>query len=695
MLVGKGTLALQLSPTMAVSAWRWLDCLRDRSEQRSLFVALQSAGSAHAQRQSLEEIAQDLIAARTVVLVSGLSKQGGEFRLGQREARRCEDFVHVRVLQLEGDTQLFQDHVIGDTLLDGARRHAVVATAQMDDEPIEKARKDRVAARDESLFILLGKESAHFVLVDGERRIGELDDVDHLRVAQVERVADTAQYVVVDHRNSMHGPIGLEDDSLGDRDVHAAIPGAHDDHLADSATDATIAASSLYRRAFRRGMSCEPLSMKILSRSCVVLLAIVLPTKISSATSDQTWLFSIDRWGNAEYQLAIIEDDDGALTGRFGDWPLTGVRTGQSIDFAAIDSHGDRHRFQGTRSGDTLSGNAEYPDTNHRGDRVQHSFRARRLDTPLASEPMTRTLTPSTYSNEFTAHRAPVMIIRPGDVITTTTLDSGGVDHHGKTQALYGNPQTGPFFVAGAAPGDVLAVRIRHLALNRDHADSLDGFAGRAMTPGLAVKSAGLGNRVRWRLDREHDLAMLDDPPERLADFTIPVRPMLGGLGVAPDFGFAPASTGDTGRFGGNMDFNGLVEGVTVFLPVFQPGALLYLGDGHALQGDGEINQWALETSLDVEFSVDVLTARPMATPRLESAIALTVIGQAGSLDDALRSATAGMVQWLEQDYGLDAREASLVIGALANYRVATVAGRNAGMSLSLPKGPLQRLARK
>jgi acetamidase/formamidase len=167
---------------------------------------------------------------------------------------------------------------------------------------------------------------------------------------------------------------------------------------------------------------------------------------------------------------------------------------------------------------------------------------------------------------------------------------------------------------------------------------------------------------------------------------------MLGGIGVAPDFGFAPFSAGDSGRFGGNMDYNGIVEGVTVYLPVFQPGALLYLGDGHALQGDGETTQWALETSLDVEFSVEVLPSRPLATPRIESDDAIATLGQAGSLDEAVRLAAAGMVQWLHQDYGLDDREASLVIGTAAELRIVTLAGRNAGVAMRLRTDRLRML---
>src|SRR5207249_8516100 len=82
----------------------------------------------------------------------------------------------------------------------------------------------------------------------------------------------------------------------------------------------------------------------------------------------------------------------------------------------------------------------------------------------------------------------------------------------------------------------------------------------------------------------------------------------------------APPGSGDYGRYGGNMDFNEIVEGATVYLPVSVPGALLYVGDGHALQGDGELNGNALETSMDVEFTVDVIPGKRVPGPRVESA---------------------------------------------------------------------------
>ena len=167
------------------------------------------------------------------------------------------------------------------------------------------------------------------------------------------------------------------------------------------------------------------------------------------------------------------------------------------------------------------------------------------------------------------------------------------------------------------------------------------------------------------------------------------MKPMLGGLAVAPGFGMPPMSTGDTGRFGGNMDFNAVVEGNIVYLPVQQPGALLYLGDAHALQGDGETSQYALETSMDVTFSVELIKAKAIAMPRVESPTKIMVLGQAGSLDDALKAASTGIVAWLQQDYGMTLSQAAQVMGSAIQYSVANLAGRSVGVAATLDKALL------
>ncbi|HPH70708.1 MAG TPA: acetamidase/formamidase family protein, partial [Kofleriaceae bacterium] len=142
------------------------------------------------------------------------------------------------------------------------------------------------------------------------------------------------------------------------------------------------------------------------------------------------------------------------------------------------------------------------------------------------------------------------------------------------------------------------------------------------------------------------------------------------------------------------MDFNEVIEGNTVFLPVQQPGALLYLGDAHALQGDGETSQYALETSMDVEFSVELVKNKAIAMPRVESPTQIMVLGQAGSLDDALRAATSGMVDWLNLDYGLTVSESAQILGSAVKYSVANLAGRSVGVAAKLDKSIVAKIKR-
>lgn len=430
-------------------------------------------------------------------------------------------------------------------------------------------------------------------------------------------------------------------------------------------------------------------------RRCLLAPLALLASASFAHAAEVKYLVTTDLWGNPAYQLLSVPDTDGAVVGRFDGDPLQGQRDGRELRFTVTGSDGAIYRFRAEQTPDGLRGNADYPDSNIPGERAEHPFTARRLPERPAGGPRQYDFVPTDYANAFSPHRAPVLTVWPGDSIRTTTVDSGGVDAHNKTRALFGNPQTGPFYVMDAEPGDQLAVHIVKLRLNRDHADSLDSIVGRALTPALAAKATALGKPVRWRLDRTRGVAQIEQPSARLKDFRVPLQPMLGGLAVAPGFGDAPISTGDTGRFGGNMDFNEIREGATVYLPVYQPGALLYLGDAHALQGDGETSQYALETSMDVEVRVEVIKSKPLSAPRVESATHLMVLGQAGSLDDALRAATAGMAQWLEQDYALDLSETAQVMGSSVQFVVANLAGRSVGVAAKLDKALLAPLPRR
>jgi acetamidase/formamidase len=178
-----------------------------------------------------------------------------------------------------------------------------------------------------------------------------------------------------------------------------------------------------------------------------------------------------------------------------------------------------------------------------------------------------------------------------------------------------------------------------------------------------------------WTIDAAAGVARLKTPSAKLTNYTVPLNPILGSMAVAPgSIGRAEVrSTGVPGSFGGNMDYNRLGEGTTVYLPISHPGAYFYLGDGHAAQGDGELTGDALETSMDVEFSVELIRGKRIGMPRAENDSFLMASGMGGSLDQAFRSATTRLATWLEQDYKLTRSEVALLMGTGVQYDIAEV----------------------
>jgi acetamidase/formamidase len=198
---------------------------------------------------------------------------------------------------------------------------------------------------------------------------------------------------------------------------------------------------------------------------------------------------------------------------------------------------------------------------------------------------------PTHYFTTIGSHE-PVLRIADGDTVVTTTVDARGQDSTGDQVTPRGNPMTGPFYVEGAEPGDTLVVKLDRLTPNRPH-----GWTRKAVAPNVvepeyvrelpwAPEAQALAT---WEVDNEKGVATLIDPSDtKLGNLTLPVEPMVGCFGVAP-YGGQAISTATSAEHGGNMDYRGFASGVTVYLPVFVPGALFHIGDGHALQGDGEI----------------------------------------------------------------------------------------------------------
>ncbi len=284
----------------------------------------------------------------------------------------------------------------------------------------------------------------------------------------------------------------------------------------------------------------------------------------------------------------------------------------------------------------------------------------------------THDFTPTHYHTTLGTHD-PVLRIADGDTVVTTTVDAAGHDAANQRVTPPGNPQTGPFFVENAAPGDTLAVRFDRLRPSRRYGFTKTTLAPNVVDPEyIAEFPREQRQRGEWDIDVAMGTATLLKPETALGRLTLPLRPMLGCFGVAPDGGQA-ISTATSGSYGGNMDYKGFEEGVTVYFPVFAPGALFFLGDGHALQGDGEIVGTGIEISFDVQFTVRLLKNKRIFQPRAENETHILTAGNARPLDQALQHATTEMVRWLQSDYGLDPVGAHTLLGQCVEYEIGNV----------------------
>jgi amidase len=313
------------------------------------------------------------------------------------------------------------------------------------------------------------------------------------------------------------------------------------------------------------------------------------------------------------------------------------------------------------------------------------------LATRSAIAAETHRFVPERFYGTYSAAHPPALRVKPGDTVVTKTIDAAGVDWNGKSVAQGPNPQTGPFFVDGAEPGDVLVVTFVKIETNRAMAYSASLLAPYAVDPtAIAARVDRDAKRLTWTIDRVRNVARLDQTDVQTGGIELPLRPMLGCVGVAPARKEA-ISTATPGPFGGNMDYAWLNTGARVMLPVSEPGALLFIGDGHARQGEGEVAGTGLETSMDVEFTVELIKQKPIAWPRMETATHIIVLGSARPLLEALQHATSELQRWLMADFGFSERGAQTFMGQAAEYEVANVVDPAFTVVAKVPKSLLRR----
>ena len=229
------------------------------------------------------------------------------------------------------------------------------------------------------------------------------------------------------------------------------------------------------------------------------------------------------------------------------------------------------------------------------------------------------------------------------------------------------NPQTGPFFIEGAEPGDTIAVHFLKVEPARSYAVSAvaPGFGALVSTDRTAILAADLPETT-WRYDLNADRtsARASSGDGRYA-WDVPLTPFLGCLGVAP----AAAEVRSTivpGPFGGNMDCPEVRQGNTVFLGVNVPGALLSFGDGHYAMGDGEIMGAAIEGAMNVEVFVELIKRQATPVPRIENADEVMFVGAGRPLEDAARVAFKAMVGWVRARSGMRELDAHQFVSQVA-----------------------------
>ena len=442
--------------------------------------------------------------------------------------------------------------------------------------------------------------------------------------------------------------------------------------------------------------------MKEFKTSLLVALLILLvginvpaqPAGVGTQTTDISgvWEVSTVLFGKTwTVERFIFEVNDEQVTGvasneSLGELRIEGKAVGQNIQFnlLSLDS-AYAVNYEGLIHNGAISGTV-------RMDGAQYEWTARRTATRPSQHPRVHHFVPQEFHRVFSGLIAPALRVFPGDTVRTETVDSGGRDGDSVVRSLRGNPVTGPFYIEGAVPGDTLVVHFSRVRLNRDTAYSGRSIIRNALTPNyLQSVNPVIDFDRNWQLDIERGVAMLANPTPRLVNFEVALQPMLGCVGVAPPRSQA-ISTGDSGNHGGNMDYNEIGEGTTVYLPVFQQGAMLLMGDGHAVQGDGELTGAALETSLKIEFTVEVLAGKSIGTPRSENDKFLMAIGIGGSLTQAVQRATSELARWLQSDYNLNAAEVAMVLGTSMRYDVAELVGKQVSIVAKISKSVIAQL---
>lgn len=439
--------------------------------------------------------------------------------------------------------------------------------------------------------------------------------------------------------------------------------------------------------------------MKIAVALCA-LIVVARTTSAAGLAGNYIAEMSTGPTAEKQYTRVAVKVDGTSVSGTWGERAINGTINGARVELTLSDPTGPAGTLSGTINGTAASGNGTWKAPAGRGGGFGGAAAASPAPITWTLTPYTPPASPKVYDFEptsfyttYSADWAPVLRIYPGDSVRTRTVDN---DRDGKATryGVGGNPSTGPFYIEGALPGDTLVVHLRRVRANKKTARQGTRLNARAVTAAYLVGAKyDPAFSGEWLLDMEKGVATLAQPTENMKGFTVPIKTMLGCVSVAPS-GQDQARGTDLGTYGGNLDYNDNVEGTTLYFPVYHAGALFGIGDAHAAMGDGEVTGSALETSADVEFSVDVIKGEIYQQVRAETNDYLISFGVSGSVAESIQAATTQLAEWLKKDYRMTDSEVALFLGAVMKYDIAELVDPHINIVAKVPKASLTSFRR-
>jgi len=282
----------------------------------------------------------------------------------------------------------------------------------------------------------------------------------------------------------------------------------------------------------------------------------------------------------------------------------------------------------------------------------------------------------------------PVVKVDPGESIMVETIDAlcGAVTEESPLEKLleegrlpdYFNPVSGPIYVKTARPGDTLVVEIIDIKIGaRGVTINFPGFGG--LTAPYLQENLPPKTKIS-----QIENGIIHFPTENGRTIKIPVQPLIGTIGTAPPIEAQLSTKPD--KHGGNMDCSDITIGNKLYLPVFVDGALLYLGDAHAVQGDCEICGVAVETSSETIVKVDVVHGKSVNWPRIETPNEIMTICSSASLEHATKLAFTELIFWLNKHYEFDRMDAYLLCSQVAKARICQIVNERYTVAAKFPK---------